>query len=177
LTELREVRMALEGLAAEKAALLITAEDVTVVERHYQAMAAGASVSNPDEYMQANWLFHSAIYRASGSRLLVSLIEPTWMRVGPYVRLMLPDRHALMESLGNHLDALRALQKRDGVAAREAIQRDIFESAEGLAGMLRAREESSDVRMANSDLGRRERLRKDFRQRQERQRSNSSRRS
>ncbi len=39
-----------------------------------------------------------------------------------------------MDSLGNHLDALRAPQKRDGEAAREAIQRDIFESAEGLAG-------------------------------------------
>jgi DNA-binding GntR family transcriptional regulator len=148
LTELREVRMALEGLAAEKAALLITDDEIAVVDGHYQAMVAGASASNPDAYMRANWHFHSAIYRASRSHLLVSVIEPTWMRVGPYVRLMLPDRQALTDSLGNHLDALRALQKRDSVAAREAIQRDIFESAEGLAGMLRAREEVSGARSA-----------------------------
>jgi len=82
-TELREVRMALEGLAAEKAALLVTADEVTVVESHYQAISAGASAGNP------------------GAHLLVSLIEPTWTRLGPYVRLMLPDRRALMDSLRN----------------------------------------------------------------------------
>jgi len=96
LTELREVRMALEGLAAEKAALLITSDEIAVVESHYRALAAGASAGNP-----ADWLLHTAIYRASRSRLLVSLIEPTWMRIGPYVRHMLPDRRALIDSLGN----------------------------------------------------------------------------
>lgn len=169
LTELREVRMALEGLAAEKAALLIRADEINVAESQYQDMVAAASASNPDEYMRANWLFHSAIYRASRSHLLVSLIEPTWMRIGPYVRLMLPDRRALMDSLGNHLDALRALQKRDGVAAREAIQRDIFELAEGLAGVLRAREDIlDDVRTANNNPERRGRLRRSSKQHQER---------
>jgi DNA-binding GntR family transcriptional regulator len=168
LTELREVRMALEGLAAEKAALRITADEIAVAETHYQAMVAAASASNPDEYMRANWLFHSAIYRASQSHLLVSLIEPSWMRVGPYVRLMLPDRRALVDSLENHLDALRALHKRDGVAAREAIQRDIFESAEGLAGVLRAREDILDVRAANNNPERRGRLRRRSKQQQER---------
>jgi DNA-binding GntR family transcriptional regulator len=140
LTELREVRMALEGLAAEKAAALISPEEITVVEGHYQGMAAAASAGSPADYMRANWSFHAAIYRASRSQLLVSLIEPTWMRIGPYVRLMLPDRKSLLDSLGNHLRALQSLQRRDGEGARQAIQRDIFESAEGLAGMLRARE-------------------------------------
>jgi DNA-binding GntR family transcriptional regulator len=106
LTELREVRMALEGLAAEKAALLITNDEIAAVESHYQALVAGAAAGSPADYMRANWLLHTAIYRASRSHLLVSLIEPTWMRIGPYVRLMLPDRRALMDSLANHLRAL-----------------------------------------------------------------------
>ncbi len=154
LTELREVRMALEGLAAEKAALLITSDEIAAVESHYQALAAGAAAGSPADYMRANWLFHTAIYRASRSHLLVSLIEPTWMRIGPYVRLMLPDRRALMDSLANHLRALQALRRRDGVGAREAIQRDIFDSAEGLAGMLRAREEASGMRLAGGEPAR-----------------------
>jgi DNA-binding GntR family transcriptional regulator len=168
LTELREVRMALEGLAAEKAALLITSDEIAVVESHYRALAAGASAGNPADYMRANWLLHTAIYRASRSRLLVSLIEPTWMRIGPYVRLMLPDRRALIDSLGNHLRALQALRQREGVGAREAIQRDIFESAEGLAGMLRAREEALGMRVAGGEPERRGRLRRSPKQRQER---------
>jgi DNA-binding GntR family transcriptional regulator len=162
---MREVRMALEGLAAEKPAPLITSEEIVVVESHYHALAAGASAGNPTDYMRANWLF-TAIYRASRSRLLVSLIEPTWMRIGPYVRLMLPDRRALIDSLGNHLRALQALRQREGVGAREAIQRDIFESAEGLAGMLRAREGALGMRVAGGEPERRGRLRRSAKQRQ-----------
>lgn len=163
---MREVRMALEGLAAEKPAPLITSDEIVVVESHYHALAAGASAGNPADYMRANWLFHTAIYRASRSRLLVSLIEPTWMRIGPYVRLMLPDRRALIDSLGNHLRALQALRQREGVGAREAIQRDIFESAEGLAGMLQAREGALGMRVAGGELERRGRLRRSAKQRQ-----------
>jgi DNA-binding GntR family transcriptional regulator len=112
---MREVRMALEGLAAEKPAPLITSDEIVVVESHYHALAAGASAGNP---------IHTGIYRPSRSRLLVSLIEPTWMRIGPHVRLMLPDRRALIDSLGNHQRALQALRQREGVGAREAIQRE-----------------------------------------------------
>ena len=154
---MREVRMALEGLAAEKPAPLITSDEIVVVESHYHALAAGASAGNP---------IHTGIYRPSRSRLLVSLIEPTWMRLGPHVRLMLPDRRALIDSLGNHQGALQALRQREGVGAREAIQRDIFESAEGLAGILQAREGALGMRVAGGELERRGRLRRSAKQRQ-----------
>ena len=122
---MREVRMALEGLAAEKAAPLITSDEIVVVESHYHALAAGASAGNPADYMRANWLFHTAIYRASRSRLLVSLIEPPCIRIPPYVRLMLPDRRALIDSLGNHLRALQAVRQREGVGARSDSARHL----------------------------------------------------
>jgi DNA-binding GntR family transcriptional regulator len=154
---MREVRMALEDLAAEKPAPLITSDEIVVVESHYHALAAGASAGNP---------IHTGIYRPSRSRLLVSLIEPTWMRLGPHVRLMLPDRRALIDSLGNHQRALQALRQREGVGAREAIQRDIFESAEGLACMLQAREGALGMRVAGGELERRGRLRRSAKQRQ-----------
>jgi len=145
LTELREVRIALEGLAAEKAARLVRPEEIVVVEGHYQRMTTAASAGDPSAYMQANWAFHAAIYRASRSQLRVSLIEPTWMRIGPYVRLMLPDRRSLIDSLGNHRLAIQALRQGDAAAARRAIQQDIFDSAEGLANMLKARDEASSA--------------------------------
>ena len=128
LMELREVRVTLEGLAAEKAAQIITRDQIKQVERFYEDMAAAASAGDLDAYMRANWAFHTAIYRASGSQLLVSLIEPTWLRIGPYVRLMLPDRKSLIDSLDNHLQAVRALGQRDLAAARRAISQDIVES-------------------------------------------------
>jgi hypothetical protein len=54
---------------------------------------------------------------------------------------MLPDRRSLVDSLGNHLRALRALQQRDSATARQAIGQDIWDSAEGLAKLLWDREE------------------------------------
>ncbi len=141
LIELREVRMALEGLAAEKAAALVSADEVKKTEHYYQAMAAAAEAGDPGEYMRSNWAFHSSIYRASRSELLVSLIEPTWMRIGPYVRVMLPDRQSLIASLGSHADALQGMKRGDSEVTKQAIMRDIWESAEGLADMLRAQAE------------------------------------
>ena len=113
LMELREVRVALEGLAAEKAALLITPEELAEVDGRLQEMTAAATAGDHGTYLRANWAFHSGIYCAARSQLLLSLIEPTWMRIGPYVRLMLPDRESLTGSLGNHVRALDALRRRD----------------------------------------------------------------
>lgn len=157
LMELREVRGVLEGLAAEKAAMLITAEELAEVESCYREMAAAAQAGDPGTYLRANWAFHSAIYRASRSQLLVSLIEPTWMRIGPYVRLMLPDRRSLVASLGNHQRAIDALRMRDAASARQAISQDIWDSAEGLANMLRSREDrpTTEVAAAGGRLPRR----------------------
>jgi len=158
LTELREVRMALEGLAAEKAAQLARPEEIATAEGYYHTMATAAAAGDPGEYMRANWAFHAAVYRASQSELLVSLIEPTWMRIGPYVRLMLPDRKSLVDSLGNHQRAIQAMHRRDTAAARQAIQQDIFESAEGLARLLRAREEAVPAEQGRSAAAGRPRL-------------------
>jgi len=46
--------------------------DTRFVDEGDVITSAGASAGNP-----ADWLLHTAIYRASRSRLLASLIEPT----------------------------------------------------------------------------------------------------
>lgn len=146
LIELRDVRVMLEGMATERAALRITAEELVEIEGHYHELAAAAEAGDSSAYLRANWAFHLAIYRASRLQLVVSMIEPTWMRIGPYVRLMLPDRGSLVESLGNHLHALDALRRHDPAAARQAISQDILNSAERLANLLRIRESPKDKR-------------------------------
>lgn len=67
---------------------------------------------------------------------------------------------------GPRHQALHALRQREGVGAREAIQRDIFESAEGLAGMLQAREGALGMRVAGGEPERRGRLRRSAKQRE-----------
>jgi DNA-binding GntR family transcriptional regulator len=104
------------------------------------AVSGTRTIVRNGTYLRANWAFHSGIYRAARSQLLLSLIEPTWMRIGLYVRSMLPDRESLTGSLGNHVRVLDALRRRDPAVARQAISQDICDSAEGLAKGLRARD-------------------------------------
>lgn len=153
LVELREVRTALEGLATAKAALQVTAEELAEIDALYDAMEAAAFSGDLTEYVRANWAFHTAIYRASRSELLVSLIEPTWLRVGPYVRLMMPDRQSLIDSLPSHREAKEALRKHDPDKARAAIMRDIWDSAETLARTLKAEEDNAGTAIGSAGAG------------------------
>jgi len=137
LTELRDIRMVLEGLAAERAAAAITARELAEVEAHCQAIAAAAEAGDRDAYVLANWAFHTAVYRASRMPKLLSVVEGLWMRVGPHVAAMMPDRDHLIRSMPNHWIVLEALRRGDGPAAKAGIAADIAESAEELERALR----------------------------------------
>jgi DNA-binding GntR family transcriptional regulator len=83
-SELYRVRSALEGLAAEMAALRITEaqlEDLAVAERRFaaatdalrQELAPAERESHTFEWLQANQSFHDVILEASGSALVARL--------------------------------------------------------------------------------------------------------
>ena len=137
--ELRDIRVALEGMAAERAAPHVSDAEIAEVERACEAMQAAADADDREGYVSANWTFHLAIYRASRLEVLVGLIESIWLRVGPYVPLMMPDKDSLVVSMPDHWRVLDALRARDGVAARRAIADDIARSAVHLLEVLPAR--------------------------------------
>ncbi len=134
--QLRDIRIALEGLAAERAAEHIRPDELAGIERNCQAMQTAADGGDLDGYVRANWAFHLSIYRASRMETLVSLIESLWLRVGPYVKFMMPDQRSLAASMPDHWSAFRAIERRDGAGARKAIVDDIGHSAVTLIKML-----------------------------------------
>ncbi|HEY1836681.1 MAG TPA: GntR family transcriptional regulator [Rhizomicrobium sp.] len=134
--ELRDIRVELEGLAAERAAALITNTELLVVEEHCHLMQAAAATGNLDNYIRENWAFHTAVYRASKMKQLLAIVEGLWLRIGPYICLMMPDRAALAASMPNHHRVLEALRARDGAAARAGIAADINDSAQALERIL-----------------------------------------
>jgi DNA-binding GntR family transcriptional regulator len=136
--ELRDIRCVLEGLAAERAAEKITAAELKVVERNCAVMQTAADAGALDRYVQANWAFHLSIYRASRMDALVELIEGLWLRVGPFVGLMMHGRDSLRASMPDHWQIVEALKSGDGAAAREAIADDINHCAVNLLRELDA---------------------------------------
>ena len=135
--ELRDIRVQLDGLAAERAAANVTPVDVDNIETLCQAMQDAAEAGSLDDYVRTNWDFHLAICRASRMETLVSLIESLWLRIGPYVPLMMPDRESMVASMPAHWRAVEALRRQDGVAARAAIADDLTNSGAKLMTQLR----------------------------------------
>jgi DNA-binding GntR family transcriptional regulator len=83
--DLLQMRMLLEGEAAERGSMLLdTAQLATMNVPACERMAAGAGGDNrPAEYLAANEEFHVLLYRAAGSPLLFELIDTLWLKAGP----------------------------------------------------------------------------------------------
>ncbi len=135
-TEMLDIGVMLEGMAAERACGLITPDEVAIMTSACHAMQAAADSDDRDAYVVANWTFHRTLYAASRLKTLLGFIEMRWLRIGPYVRLMMPDRESLLTSMPNHWAVLEALRARDGVAARNAITSDLQDCARTLLPYL-----------------------------------------
>lgn len=124
--ELRDIRLTIEGLAAERAAPHVAAADLTVLAGLCGEMDEAIATDNPMRYLDANWRFHLLIYQASHMPLMCSIIQQLMARAAPYVRLGLDGNKAHMtRAMRHHYAALEALQRGDGAATRLAIEADI----------------------------------------------------
>lgn len=135
--ELVDIGVHLEGLAAERAVERITAEEIEEVADACQEMQEAAERGDRSAYVRANWKFHAGIYRASRMEVLLGMIERRWLRIGPHVAAMMPDANAMIASMPNHWQALEALRRRDGAAARQSIVNDLTDCSVTLIEILK----------------------------------------
>jgi DNA-binding GntR family transcriptional regulator len=125
--EIRDIRIALEGMATEAAADAISACDLALLEDLHRRMRNLRS-HDRTEYLPLNRRFHFTIYQASGMVTVVSIVDPLWLRIGPLLHSV--TKHGLNKAQDHHDDALEALRAGDGPAARCAIESDISEAAD-----------------------------------------------
>lgn len=135
--DLLQMRMLLEGEAAERGSLRLSAaqraELQTLCERMDQALAR----QDADDYLAANEDFHVILYRAAGSPLLFGLIDTLWLKAGP-VSNRLFDTPAAAGVLNDAHEALmKALQAGDSAAVRRAVEQDIFVAGQFVRQMLK----------------------------------------
>jgi DNA-binding GntR family transcriptional regulator len=126
LQDLRETRFAIEGLAIFRAASAMTAESLATLERLITAQSETDDEHVSVDSAEQNRAFHFAIYRQSGSAVLLPIIESLWLQFGPYLREA-SERFDGGDGRGTnfHREMLDALSKGDGVAARAALEADI----------------------------------------------------
>ncbi|KAB1074640.1 GntR family transcriptional regulator [Methylobacterium planeticum] len=132
---LAETRMAVEGIAAARAAEQRSEEHLAEIHRTEAAFRRTAERADPDSAMAValNRDLHFAIYAACGLPPLREIIARLWLKAGPVINLDLrahPERLLQGFALRRHAEALRAIEARDGAGAAAAIAADIGEAAE-----------------------------------------------
>lgn len=119
------VRVMLEGEAAELGAERLTQDDIDALDALCKQMADALARGKPRQYLDANENFHLRLYRASGSPLLVELIETVWLQVGPVSNLLFDDAAFAATLNDAHEGLLRRLKRGDAAGVRRAIERDL----------------------------------------------------
>ncbi|MFN3937178.1 MAG: GntR family transcriptional regulator [Gemmobacter sp.] len=124
--DLKAARLALELLVLGQAMAAMTAgtlaELAAVLDRPRQGPPG-----LPD--LRANYDFHFTLYRASGSEVLLRLVEALWVQYGAYLNRIIahPEAGRIAEH-SHHRELLAALHAGDAAAARRALAADIERS-------------------------------------------------
>jgi len=139
LCEIRDARVALEGLLAEAAARLVGPDDLEEITLRYRQLEAAVESHDRRSYLWSNFAFHRAVYLRARREITLSAAERFWLMIGPSFTLLAPDEAHLQASMAVHAQILAALRAHDGAAAREAVAADIIQAADSLLDLLRER--------------------------------------
>lgn len=137
LDDLCRARVTLEAMATELAVPLLTQDDLATLQNIVSEQQTIGREKDVYTLIGKNQEFHFTIYRASGSEVLIQLIETLWLRFGPYMRVLSTHSAPLIkagvaEPSGHHQTILQALRDRDAARAKAAMIADIEATQEVL---------------------------------------------
>lgn len=122
--EIYALRGLLEGHAMELAAERISDEDLAEMERLLPKTSAGENEVELKAAQEANKAFHWIAIRASGSGILVKILEELWELMFTYDLLYKETQEIRQQRIVNdrsqHSALLEALKKHDGEMAKQA---------------------------------------------------------
>jgi DNA-binding GntR family transcriptional regulator len=135
LTDLRDVRLQVEGTAVEWAAKRVENADLPDIQAQLSRMDHAVGSGDVKEYLRANHSFHFAIYRNARSPILLGIIETLWLEISPYFNLLHASGNFQSSNL-RHREVFEAVRQRDGTSASKAIRADIMEACSALLDEL-----------------------------------------
>lgn len=136
--DIRDIRLQLEPLAAERALPFITDEDIAQLKQQHERLVAAEKSGDWSAALQANFDFHFGLYYKSGMPTLVEVLESLWIRIGPILSELYPEAMPTYGGRHQHELVLEALHARSAFALREAIRMDLMEGGRKLRRHLKA---------------------------------------
>ncbi|MBB4862775.1 DNA-binding GntR family transcriptional regulator [Pseudomonas nitritireducens] len=138
--EIRSIRVALEGLAAETAAERASDGQLDELEANIRENLDAIHADDMVLALKLNQAFHFALADIAGMPLLRAFLDSLWMRTGPLIAQAYADFSERM-AIEHHWDVLRALRERNGPGAREAIHADLLDGSEKMLEFIAQTEE------------------------------------
>jgi DNA-binding GntR family transcriptional regulator len=134
--EITRIRTSLEGLAAEEATPLVTANAMKRMAALNDEMELPGQTKRP-EYLVKNREFHFCLYQSSRLPTLVKIIEALWLQIGPLLTIQQEEfasSGVIVQT--QHRRLLKALKNGDAAEARDAIVSDIEDAAKIIGASL-----------------------------------------
>ena len=124
LSDLRNVRVEIEALAAVWATRNITDGELADIEELYGKLGIAIATGDVRSFLRANHALHFAIYRAARSETLLTIIENLWLQISPYFNL-LRGSGSYEVSNNHHQVRVDGLKARNEKQVSDAVRADI----------------------------------------------------
>ncbi|MCY0877450.1 MAG: GntR family transcriptional regulator [Firmicutes bacterium] len=143
LTEIFEIRSALEELATRLATERMPSEALQEIERLAVALENAVEIGQEaEELNRLNRAFHMAIYRQSRNQRLVHMIEELWNHAGRYPAPLTGRDDNTYQSLREHRAIIEALRSRDAERAARLTQEHKNRAMQRVIALVREHESS-----------------------------------
>ena len=139
--ELYDIRASLDALAAEKAAVHATPEDLDEFRNILKNMHEAIEADDAKKYFEANIVFHRTIVRISRNRNLESLIEGIYNKASlcRKTNLLLSERMSI--SYRQHKYIFKAIEAGNPMEASTQMKHHVIEARDALLNTL----DSADI--------------------------------
>lgn len=135
MSEVYEMRIALEGLAARLAVEAADQVGIEQVRVAYDRLQAAQSEER--HWLTLSKEFHCALYQLSGRKRLVALIGQLIGRVEPYVRLYLEDPEHRVQTLEKNQEIWRAVLGHDAARCERLTREQLVIAGDSMERMLK----------------------------------------
>jgi DNA-binding GntR family transcriptional regulator len=140
--ELRDIRLALEGLAAERAAANPSPDALEALRAAWRSIYDAREAGDTKADMEGVRRFHFCLYAASGLTSLLEMIASVWLRAGSYRYLLYPTYIQHNDGRETRQRIIAAFEQRDGPAVRALVCGQIAASMTWAANQLHANQPS-----------------------------------
>jgi DNA-binding GntR family transcriptional regulator len=134
--ELRDMRVALEGLAAKCAAIQATQEEIEAIEKMHRDMMIAKRSGDYKNTLRLNRQIHFSICEMSRREELFAVIQSLWARTGPYLNFLYREKKLVSSAAHPHEKLIQALKTHNSSLAAEAISQDIIEGGHDIISAL-----------------------------------------